>query len=103
MLSSVAKFAAEMEKGRAQGKVEGLLGIFYGKVMEKIVRHKDVGKEAVQAAEAVVACLGWESRELHMKFRETEFLREIIPLLREGNGGVEMFHVSFKAAASLID
>jgi heme-degrading monooxygenase HmoA len=66
--------------------------------MEKIVRHNDVGKEGVKQGSAVVGLLGWDSKEAHMAFRETELFKENVHLLREKNGGIELGHVPFKAA-----
>ncbi|KAH6690233.1 hypothetical protein BKA61DRAFT_684526 [Leptodontidium sp. MPI-SDFR-AT-0119] len=60
----------------------------------------DVGKHVDGSVKGKVTVLliGWESKEAHMEFRETETFAENIGLLREGMGGVEMFHVSFTAA-----
>ncbi|KAG4439660.1 hypothetical protein IFR05_004857 [Cadophora sp. M221] len=75
----------------------------YGGVWGESVEG-DVGKHVVDGdggsvkGRAVVLVIGWESREAHMLFRETESFRENVGLLREGMGGVEMFHVPFTAA-----
>ncbi|KAH7400081.1 hypothetical protein BKA64DRAFT_707761 [Cadophora sp. MPI-SDFR-AT-0126] len=60
----------------------------------------DVGKHVDGSVKgrATVLLVGWESKEAHMKFRETEVFEKNIGLLREGMGGVEMFHVAFTAA-----
>ncbi|KAK0104159.1 hypothetical protein ONS96_005253 [Cadophora gregata f. sp. sojae] len=60
----------------------------------------DVGKHAdgTVKGKATVLLIGWESKEAHMKFRETETFEKNIGLLREGMGGTELFHVPFTAA-----
>jgi heme-degrading monooxygenase HmoA len=98
MLENVEKVATTLEKN----KPEGFHGAIYGKVIEEIVRHKDAGKKDVEGGEAVVLLIGWDSKEAHLKFRETELFKENIWLLREKNGGSEMFHVPFKASTSVV-
>lgn len=93
LLQNAEKFAAALEKG----KPKGFHGVVYGKVMEKIVRHADIGKEDVKTGEAVVLMIGWDSKEIHLAFRDTDLFKENIRLLRENNSGAELFHVSFKA------
>jgi hypothetical protein len=93
-LENAEKFADAVQKG----KPKGYHGILYGKVMEKIVRHKDVGNGDVQPGEAVVGMVGWDSVEAHMEFRETDLFKENIGLLREKTSGGEIFHVPFTAA-----
>lgn len=46
---------------------------------------------------AVKLLIGWTSKDEHMKFRDSQVFKDNIGLLREGNGGIEMFHVPFKA------
>jgi len=92
-VGNVEKFASALK----EGKPEGYFGATYGKVLEEdVVKHKDVG-QGVGGAKAVVLLIGWESREVHLQFRETPLFKENIGLLREKNGGAELFHVSFKA------
>jgi quinol monooxygenase YgiN len=45
---------------------------------------------------ALVALLGWESIDAHIKFRDTEHFKNIIPLLRDIKDlkGIEMCHVT---------
>ena len=93
MLSNIEKFAAAMEKEKPNGYHGGVIG----QVLEKIVRHKDVGKEDVKPGDAIVILAGWDSKETHLEFRETELFKENIGLLREKNGGAEVAHVPFKA------
>jgi hypothetical protein len=71
MLQNVEKFAAALEKGNP----DGFHGVVYGKVMEKIVRHAGVGKEDAKPGEAVVLLIGWDSKEIHLAFRETELFK----------------------------
>lgn len=78
-----------------EAKGEGYLGTAYGETLEDVKKHADQGKEDVKEGKAVVLLIGWESKELHMKFRETDTFKENIHYLREKTGGVEM--VSFDA------
>lgn len=39
---------------------------------------------------AVVLVIGWESKEAHLAFRETDTFKENIHFLRQGMGGAEM-------------
>jgi len=52
----------------------------------------DVGKHSDGSVKgkATVLLIGWESKEAHMRFRETDVFEKNIGLLREGMGGVEM-------------
>jgi len=68
------------------GKPEGYVGYATGEVVEQIMRRKDPAQEE----KAAVILLGWESKEKHLKFRETELFAKHIGLLREKHGGVEM-------------
>jgi len=86
-LSNVEKFVTT-----ASPHMEGYLGHAYGPVIEEIEKEEGAGK-----GKAVVLCIGWESREKHMTFRETETFRENIHLLREGMKGSEMHHVALKS------
>lgn len=56
----------------------------------------DVGKhvDGSVKGKVTVVLIGWESKEAHMEFRETETFAENIGLLREGMGGVEMVSLS---------
>lgn len=56
---------------------------------------QDGGEEG--KGRAVRLCIGWTSKEEHMKFRETKLFKDNIHLLREGSGRPEVFHVAFKA------
>jgi len=93
MLDNIAKFAAALE----EGVPEGYVGVAYGAVLEKIVRHKDIEKGDVEKSSAIALMIGWESKEMHLKFRDSDLFKENIGLLREKNSGVEMFHVLFRA------
>lgn len=105
MVDNVEKFAKVLEKG----KPEGYLGVAYGKVIEKIVKHGDIGKDDAEESSAVVLLIGyvmqshymsqehvtelynsWESKALHLKFRDTTLFKDNISLLREKNGGAEV-------------
>ena len=53
-LDNVEKFAEAFR----QGKPSGFYGCAWGKVIEKIVKHKDVDNEGVQKSDAVVILVG---------------------------------------------
>ncbi|PVH89440.1 hypothetical protein DL98DRAFT_508503 [Cadophora sp. DSE1049] len=88
-LSNVDKFMSGI------GTPEKCYGGAWGDSVEM-----DVGKHSDGSVKgkATVLLIGWESKEAHMKFRETEVFEKNIGHLREGMGGVEMFHVPFTAA-----
>jgi heme-degrading monooxygenase HmoA len=65
--------------------MEGYLGHAYGPVVEEIEKEEGAGM-----GKAVVLCIGWESKERHMAFRETESFKENIHFLREGVTGAEL-------------
>lgn len=44
---------------------------------------------------AYVGCLGWESLEAHMSFRETQAFKDNIHLARDGPLGLEVHHTKF--------
>ncbi|KAH8602814.1 hypothetical protein B0O99DRAFT_604388 [Bisporella sp. PMI_857] len=85
--------AAAQEFGRQLqgGKVDGYFGNVDGEVVERVRRRSGDGAEGP----AVVLLIGWESKEAHLRFRETPLFAEHVGLLRKGNGGVEMVHVKF--------
>jgi len=60
---------------------DGYFGYAFGETVEEIA--KDGGKDG----KAVILWIGWESKEKHMEFRQTEVFKENIRLLREYNGG----------------
>jgi len=91
-VSNVRKFIQTIE-----GKAEGYLGSSFGGVVEEISKHTDADKECTEKGKAVMLVIGWGSKEVHMKFRESSLFKENIHYLREGMRGVEMFHVVFKA------
>jgi len=82
---NVEKFKSAMDEGMP----EGYYGSAFGEVVEDVVRPK----EGAVKGRALVLLLGWESKEAHIKFRDTELFKKNIGLLREKNGGAEM--VSF--------
>lgn len=71
------------------GKPKGFVGYATGEVVEQITRPRDGSQEG----KAAVLLFGWESKEKHMEFRETELFAKHIGLLREKNGGVEMVYL----------
>ncbi|CAL3968821.1 unnamed protein product [Diplocarpon coronariae] len=79
----------------AAGTPEGYHGCAWGPSIQT-----DVGTHADGSlkGKAVVLLIGWDSKEAHLKFMETETFSKNIGLLREGMKGAEVFHVVFKAA-----
>ncbi|KAF8850345.1 hypothetical protein BDZ45DRAFT_633090 [Acephala macrosclerotiorum] len=89
-------FKASLEKFiKVMDNPEGTAGHAYGEIIEEVSKHAD-GEEG-KKGKAVVLTIGWESVDTHMKFRETEKFKSNIGLIRGNHGGVEMFHVAFKA------
>jgi heme-degrading monooxygenase HmoA len=80
-------------KALDEGKPEGYLGHAYGETVEDVKKHADQAKEDVKEAKALVLLIGWESKEIHMKFRESELFKEQIHLVREKQGGVELVSI----------
>ncbi|CZS89856.1 uncharacterized protein RAG0_01093 [Rhynchosporium agropyri] len=87
--SNVSKFMS------AVGIPDGCYGGVWGESIET-----DIGKheDGILKGRVVVLAVGWESKDAHLRFTETEKFNENIGLLGEGLGGVEMFHVPFTAA-----
>jgi hypothetical protein len=79
-LSNVEKFMAAVSP-----YAEGYLGHVYGPTIGEVEKEEGAGK-----GKAVVLCVGWEGKEKHMAFRETEAFAKNIHLLREGAKGSEM-------------
>ncbi|KAH8815010.1 hypothetical protein F5884DRAFT_160085 [Xylogone sp. PMI_703] len=77
----------------ANSKFPGFYGYSYGLTHEKVSKAFD---DDAEKKEGALLLIGWESRERHSEFRETELFKEKVPLLREGKA-VEMFHVSFRS------
>jgi hypothetical protein len=95
-LASMGKFVGILDGKK--GEIEGYYGASYGESVEEgVVKHAEQGTEGVQEGKAVAAFIGWESKEAHLKFRETEIFKENIGLLRGNNRGAEVFHVKFTA------
>ena len=61
------------------------------RIVDRDGRRRREGKD--DNGQAVTLFLGWESKEAHIKFRDTKLFEENIGLLREKHGGVTM--VSF--------
>lgn len=71
-----------------------LHGVAYGPTVEEIVKHTEQSASpAVAPAKAGVLFVGWESKEAHMRFRETEDFKNSIPLVRGNNRDREVWHV----------
>lgn len=71
------------------GKAHGLHADASGWV-QKFLMHQ--GEER----SAYCCVVGWESKEAHMAYRETDEFKSSIGKLREQTVGVEMFHVQIK-------
>jgi hypothetical protein len=78
---NVERFAQKL----VDGNPKGYHGLAYGQVVETIKKDGS-GREG----NAVVLWIGWDSKEMHMKFRETDLFKENIQLLRVENNGAEM-------------
>ncbi|TKA60847.1 hypothetical protein B0A55_11148 [Friedmanniomyces simplex] len=68
--------------------VDGYLGYAIG------ITHETVEKEDVKGKAAVVT-IGWQTKEAHMAFRETQAFKDNIHLLRSESKKVTMWHVQF--------
>jgi heme-degrading monooxygenase HmoA len=80
------RFLGNVEKFmECLSEAEGYLGHALGEVVEEIEKEEDAGK-----GKAVLLCIGWDSKDTHMKFRETNAFKKNIDYLREGLGGVAM-------------
>jgi len=71
--------------------MDGGMGCVLGPVVEQIEKDPGAG-----TGKAVLLCLGWESKEAHMKYRETDSFSQNIGLLREGCSAAEMHHTIFE-------
>ncbi|KAL3418980.1 hypothetical protein PVAG01_09201 [Phlyctema vagabunda] len=77
---------------------DGFQGTAFGPVLEHIA--KPGGSETEPA---VVLCIGWASKEHHLRFRdESPVFKENIWLLREGNKGADVVHLALKNVAARI-
>ncbi|KAH6675474.1 hypothetical protein B0J14DRAFT_586569 [Halenospora varia] len=83
---NLAKFTNALDTSN----VQGYLGNVTGEIVEELEWKGKKGN-------AVKLLIGWTSKDEHMKFRDSQVFKDNIGLLREGNGGIEMFHVPFKA------
>jgi hypothetical protein len=79
-LENVMMFVA-----RIKDQAEGALDFVYGPVIEDIENRDGDGE-----GRAVMLCIGWESKDAHMRFRESKTFADNIELLRKGLGGAEM-------------
>ncbi|KAL2065159.1 hypothetical protein VTL71DRAFT_4300 [Oculimacula yallundae] len=87
-LNTTPSFPSQVEKFiAAVGTPKECYGGAFGESVEMDVkRHEGDGEKG----RVTVLVIGWESREAHFRFRETEVFKESIELLGEGNDGVEM-------------
>ncbi|KAK5693508.1 hypothetical protein LTR97_010077 [Elasticomyces elasticus] len=68
--------------------IDGYLGYTIG------ITHETLEKEDVKGKAAVLT-IGWQSREAHMAFRETQAYKDNIHLLRSNSKKITMWHVQF--------
>jgi hypothetical protein len=98
-LQNMEKLISELTKNKES--VDGYFGSAYGESIEEVVKWSEIGTEEEgkegNKAKALTVLLGWESKEHHERFRETELFKENVSLLREKNRGAEIFHVKFTA------
>ena len=84
-VETVEKFVKAWEAEIGEGKVRYAYGI----------THEEIEKDGVKGKGAILL-VGWESREEHMKFRETDvFKTKAAEMLRQNCGAVEMHHTQF--------
>ncbi|RYO82028.1 hypothetical protein DL762_006802 [Monosporascus cannonballus] len=90
-MASTAKNVQEF-LGQLRGNAKGHTGeIALGWVVEELEFKGEKSRSFIFA-------IGWDSVEAHMKYRETEHFKKVVPLIRglEGLKGIEMVHVSTK-------
>lgn len=63
-------------------KVPGYHGIRYGLSTEEAQPYKKAFADENDTKSTGVLLIGWDSKEKHLEFRETELFKEQIPLLR---------------------
>ncbi|KAL9637211.1 MAG: hypothetical protein Q9164_002338 [Protoblastenia rupestris] len=74
-------------------KADGCRAVSSGWVIEE-VEHECLGKG--KKGNACVMVIGWESKEKHMEFKETQDFKDNIQLIRSDEvKGTEMHHTSF--------
>ncbi|TVY28969.1 hypothetical protein LHYA1_G001638 [Lachnellula hyalina] len=113
-VGNVRKFEGVLDQAKAKGDVdvdEYLGGVWGEDVRSRRSEEKeglsadllppvieDIAKNGASEGKgrAIRLCLGWTSKEAHMKFRETQLFKDNIALLREGVGSAEVHHVAFK-------
>ena len=99
-LGNMRKFTGNLEAKRKEGLIDGFFGSSYGESVEDgVVKHSEQEDESAKekSGKVVTALIGWESKDKHLAFRETEIFKESIGLLRGNNRGAELFHVKFVA------
>lgn len=69
----------------AISEAEGSCGFSHGEIIEDLAKT-----EYEKPGKAVQLCIGWQSKQLHMRFRESDVFKKNIHLLRKGMSGVEM-------------
>ncbi|KAG9241144.1 hypothetical protein BJ878DRAFT_246771 [Calycina marina] len=87
-LENLGKFASVLDEAKPKEFYGGALGPVVGEITQP--------KEGATAGNAAVLFFGWESREAHAAFRNTELFANNIFLLREKLGGAKVFHVAFE-------
>ncbi|KAL8998362.1 MAG: hypothetical protein Q9169_002575 [Polycauliona sp. 2 TL-2023] len=86
--SSVKQFSQVLEE-----KAEGFTGFASGWVVEEVEHEGVDGK-----AKSWQSCLGWQSVEAHMAFRETEDFKDNVHLIRpDFNKAMTVHHTTFTA------
>ncbi|TVY37514.1 hypothetical protein LSUB1_G003464 [Lachnellula subtilissima] len=111
-VENVKKFQGVLEQAKARGVADAYLGWVWGEdfrskrseennglsadLLPPVI--EDIAKNGASEGKgrAVRLCIGWTSKEAHMEFRETQFFKDNIALLREGVGSAEVHHVAFK-------
>ncbi|QSZ29213.1 hypothetical protein DSL72_003724 [Monilinia vaccinii-corymbosi] len=99
-IEGTKKFITAMRKIEAQKGIVGFGGVIeYREVIEKIAMQNEGGEVKEEAkGRAMVLVVGWESKEVHMAFRETQDFLDNIGVLRKETSGQKMYHIAFKSA-----
>ena len=73
-------------------KADSCKGVSSGWIVEKVT-HSSLGDG--EKGNAYINVIGWESKEKHMQFRETQDFKDNIHLLRTNAKGLEVHHTAF--------
>ena len=94
VLEKSEKYAANSRKfgEMIKSEAEGCKGVSSGWILEEVAPSSSTDGEK---GHAYINVIGWESKEKHMQFRQTQVFKDNIHLLRTGTKGLEVHHTSF--------